>query len=123
MRQEARQVSGLPTIAGTPMVPSTHLRASVCLVVAGHDAEGEALVARLRGRGRRVLVARTPFEAVVKATVHEPGVILLDPSLGRAAIAETETLLAQCPVTAPLRVVELSPARAVPAELLATPAA
>lgn len=123
MRQESHKVSVSPTVGGPGVVASTQSPTPVCLLVAGRDGDCHALLERLQRAAGRVLVARTPFEAVVKATFHEPGAIVLDPSLGRSAVAETRTLLAQCPMTAHLPIVVLTARRSLPRRVLAALAA
>ena len=69
---------------------------------------------QLEARGYRVCVARTPFEAIVKASCHLPDVILVDVSLGEGDIENTTTLLSTCPATAHIPVVRLTPGRRLP---------
>jgi CheY-like chemotaxis protein len=69
---------------------------------------------QLEARGYRVCVARTPFEAIVKASCHLPDLILVDASLGEGDIENTTTLLSSCPATAHIRVVRLTPGRRLP---------
>ena len=75
------------------------------------------------GRGYRVCVARTPFEAIVKASCHLPDVILVDPSLGEGDIENTTTLLSTCPATAHIPVVRLTSNRRLPLLLPHSPPA
>jgi PleD family two-component response regulator len=70
---------------------------------------------QLEARGYRVCVARTPFEAIVKASCHLPDVILVDGSLGEGDIENTTTLLSTCPATAHIPVVRLTPGGRLPA--------
>lgn len=70
---------------------------------------------QLEARGYRVCVARTPFEAIVKASCHLPDMILVDASLGEGDIESTTTLLSTCPATAHIPVVRLTPGRRLPA--------
>jgi CheY-like chemotaxis protein len=94
------------------------------VLLASADAEASSTRARELGeRGVRVHVARTGFEAIVKATCHLPRVVLLDDSLGAEAVAETTRLLAGCPMTAHIPVMRVTPRRGVPARLLQTLAA
>jgi PleD family two-component response regulator len=71
-------------------------------------------VAELAAAGFRVSLARTAFEAIVKASCQLPDVILLGglPDIGAA---ETSRLLATCPVTSHIPIVRLMPGRRVPA--------
>jgi CheY-like chemotaxis protein len=71
---------------------------------------------QLQARGFRVVVARTPFEAIVKASCHLPDLILVDASLEDGA-NETTNLLSTCPVTAHIPIVRLRGGRRLPARL------
>ena len=59
-------------------------------------------------------MARTGFEAIVKATCRVPDLILLDESLTVIDSADTGRLLTTCPTTAHIPVVRLLPGRRVP---------
>ena len=72
----------------------------------------------LNAAGYRVSVARTGFEAIVKASCHVPDLILLDASLDDIEASETGRLLTTCPVTAHIPVVQISPGRRVPRRTL-----
>ena len=65
---------------------------------------------QLRGSGFRVSVARTGFEAIVKASCQVPDLILLDESLedGDIERAEVSRLLTTCPVTSHIPIVCLT---------------
>ena len=78
-----------------------------------------ARVEQLRAAGLRVSMARTSFEAIVKATCYVPDVILLDGSLGEIDAAETGQMLTICPVTSHIPVYRLTPGRPVPQRILA----
>jgi twitching motility two-component system response regulator PilG len=85
------------------------------------DAEGSTRTAReqqLRAAGHRVSLARTAFEALVKATCHLPDIILLDLSLPDIATHDTIKFLSTCPVTAHIPVTQLSPGRSVPQRIM-----
>jgi CheY-like chemotaxis protein len=73
---------------------------------------------QLHARGFRVVVARTPFEAIVKASCHLPDLILVDASLEDGA-NETTNLLSTCPVTAHIPIVRLRGGRRLPARFRA----
>jgi two-component system NtrC family sensor kinase len=72
---------------------------------------------QLELRGFRVSVARTGFEAIVKASCNLPDLILLDGSLGADA-RETTELLSTCPATAHIPIVRLFPGRRLPSRVL-----
>jgi CheY-like chemotaxis protein len=74
---------------------------------------------QLLAAGLKVSLARTSFEAIVKASCHVPDFILLDGSLGDINEAETRALLTTCPVTAHIPIFRLSPGRRVPRRVLA----
>jgi CheY-like chemotaxis protein len=75
---------------------------------------------QLLAAGHRVSVARTAFEALVKATFHLPDMILLDPKLPDIGAIETMGFLNTCPATAHIPVARLAPGRTVPQRILAT---
>jgi CheY-like chemotaxis protein len=86
------------------------------------DANSRTLATRvdqLRAAGLRVSIARTSFEAIVKATCSVPDLILLDGSLGEIDAAETGRMLTVCPVTSHIPVYRLTPGRRVPQRVLA----
>ena len=98
---------------------SSQSAAGVHVLVA--DAEGVTRSAReqqLRAAGHRVSLARTAFEALVKATCHLPDIILLDHSLPDIGTQDTIRLLNACPVTAHIPVSKLSPGRSVPQRIM-----
>ena len=73
----------------------------------------------LKAAGARVVLARTGFEAIVKASCQLPDLIVLDESLGDIEVAETARLLTICPVTAQTPVLCLRTRRRVPLRVLA----
>ena len=68
--------------------------------------------------GFRVSVARTGFEAIVKASCLVPDLILLDDLLPDIGSSETGRLLTTCPVTSHIPIVRLLPGRRVPRRML-----
>ncbi|HXG56472.1 MAG TPA: hypothetical protein VNJ03_13935 [Vicinamibacterales bacterium] len=62
-------------------------------------------------------VARTGFEAIVKASCQIPDLILLDDSLADLDATETRRLITTCPVTAHIPVISLSSDRQVPPQV------
>ena len=85
------------------------------------DANGATRAAReqqLLAAGHRVSLARTAFEAIVKATCHLPDMILLDSSLPDIAASETVSFLGTCPVTAHIPIVRLTRGRALSQRVL-----
>jgi CheY-like chemotaxis protein len=75
---------------------------------------------QLETRGFRVAVARTGFEAIVKASCHLPSFILMDESLGDDDVSDTTTLLATCPATSHIPIVRLGPGRRLPVRMLSS---
>lgn len=85
------------------------------VLVADSDAASrERRQGQLAAAGYRVSVARTGFEAIVKATCQVPDLIILDESLGDIEAAETGRLITTCPVTAHIPIVKLTTGRRVP---------
>jgi CheY-like chemotaxis protein len=88
------------------------------LIADGNAVSRELREAQLRAAGVRVSVARTGFEAIVKASCQVPDVILLDDSLTDIEPAETGRLLTRCPMTAHIPVVRLVRGRRLPRRIL-----
>jgi CheY-like chemotaxis protein len=106
-----------PTRQSTP-IPLERVTGVHVLVA---DADGSTRAVReqqLLAAGHRVSVARTAFEAIVKATCHLPDVILLDSSLSDIATSETVAFLGTCPVTSHIPIVRLTRGRAVSQRVL-----
>ena len=90
------------------------------VLVADADAASRSRRTRqLEGRGFRVAVARTVFEAIVKASCHLPDLILVGASLGEAEARETTELLSTCPATAHIPIVQLTRGRRIPTAISA----
>jgi len=115
-------MSELQTAAVDSTVPDAASALALPLVlVADPDPRSSARrVEQLRRRGFRVSVARTPFEAIVKASCQLPDLILVDMSLGHGAVEETTQMLSMCPATAHIPIVHLPVGRRLPRRL--TPA-
>ena len=109
-------MSGLQTVTTEKLRTAAAATLSLPhVLVADADAESRLRRARqLQARGFRVSVARTSFEAIVKASCHVPDLILVDESLGPADVSGTMELLATCPATAHIPLVRLSPGRRLP---------
>lgn len=88
------------------------------LIADGDTGSREVREHQLRLTGARVSAARTPFEAIVKASCHLPDVILLDGSLGDIGAREAARLIATCPATAHIPVVQLAAGRPLPRRVL-----
>jgi DNA-binding response OmpR family regulator len=121
MGPKAEKLSHLPTDAGTfvdfPTLPGRTAQVHV-LIGDADDVSRCVRESQLRSAGCRVSLARTGFEAIVKASCHLPDVILLDDSLGDIDAAETSRLIATCPVTSHIPVVRLAPRRPLPRRVL-----
>lgn len=95
-----RQMVATETRLASPSAP-------LVLMADGDAVSRDVREAQLRTAGLRVAVARTGFEAIVKATYHTPDLILLSNSLTGIDAAETLRMLAVCPTTAHIPVVRL----------------
>jgi CheY-like chemotaxis protein len=89
------------------------------LIADGDDRTRDAREHQLRLAGFRVSVARTGFEAIVKASCQVPDMILLDDALSGIEAKETGRLLTTCPVTSHIPVVRLLQGRGLPQRVLA----
>jgi CheY-like chemotaxis protein len=89
------------------------------LVADGNADSRERREVQLREAGFLVSVARTGFEAIVKATCRVPDLILIDDSLSDIEAAETRRLITTCPVTAHIPIVKLAAGRLVPPRVFA----
>jgi len=90
------------------------------VLIADSDADSRARRAdQLRDRGFRVALARTPFEAIVKASCQIPDLILVDSSLSAEGVEETTELLSTCPATAHIPIVRLAAGRRLPPRVFA----
>ena len=92
------------------------------LVADADPASRQRRRSQLEHRGFRVTLARTPFEAIVKASCHLPDLILLDASLGAEGAVETTQLLSTCPATAHIPILQLR-GRRLPSRLFSLAAA
>ncbi len=91
------------------------------VLVANRDEQSrDRRRSQLHGSGYLVSVARTGFEAIVKACCQLPDLVLLDASLGDTEVAETARLLAGCPATAHIPVVRLGAGRRLLERVLAS---
>lgn len=107
------------TATGVQRATSTETgRTPLVLIADGDAVSREIREAQLLAAGVRVSVARTGFEAIVKASCQVPDVILLDDSLRDIEATETGRLLTTCPVTAHIPVVRLLRGRRLPRRIL-----
>ncbi|CAN5873817.1 N/A [soil metagenome] len=98
---------------------SSPLRGGHVLIADSNEESRDRRLSQLRAAGFRVSVARTGFEAIVKASCQVPDLILIDDALGGVEAAETGRLITTCPVTAHIPVIQLSPGRRVPQRVFA----
>jgi CheY-like chemotaxis protein len=104
----------------SPMPSSTpSIALPLALIADANPASRLRRTRQLEDRGFRVAVARTGFEAIVKASCHVPELILIDESLGAADAQETTNLLSSCPATAHIPIVRVAPGRRLPSRLQA----
>lgn len=105
----------------TLIIPRTPLATSVgplILMADGDAVSRDVRESQLRTAGLRVSIARTGFEAIVKACCYTPDVILLDDSLTGIDAAETIRMLTTCPTTAHIPIVRLLRGRRLPQRML-----
>jgi CheY-like chemotaxis protein len=107
--------AGSVVFAATPVATT---QAHV-LVAGGNARTLDARAHQLAAAGLRVSLARTSFEAIVKASCHVPDFILLDGSIGEIDVAETTMLLTTCPMTSHIPIFKLTPGRPVPQRVVA----
>lgn len=100
-------------------LPAAAVVLPLVLVADANPASRLRRTRQLEDRGFRVAVARTAFEAIVKASCHLPDLILVDTSLGADGAEEATELLSTCPATAHIPIVRLTPGRRVPTRVLA----
>lgn len=93
------------------------MRAPHALLADAEPAAQDGRVAELAAAGFRVSLARTGFEAIVKASCQVPDLILLG-GLPDMDASETTQLLTTCPVTSHIPIVQLTPGRRVPSRTL-----
>lgn len=105
----------IPTLSDV----STRVGAGHVLIADPNEETRERRESQLRAAGFRVSLARTGFEAIVKATCHMPDWILIDASLTGLGAAETGQLITTCPVTAHIPVIQLSAGQRLPQRIFA----
>ena len=110
-----------PTVSLTlSPADSTPLLVPLVLVADANPLSRVRRSRQLETRGFRVSVARTGFEAIVKASCQLPDFILMDESLGTEDVEDTTTLLTTCPATAHIPIVRLGPGRRLPVRMLSS---
>jgi CheY-like chemotaxis protein len=84
------------------------------LIADANPATRQRRTRHLEGRGFRVAIARTGFEAIVKASCRLPDLILVAASLGEPDADETTKLLSTCPATAHIPIVRVARGQRLP---------
>jgi CheY-like chemotaxis protein len=107
-----QEITRIPSAAAAIALP-------LVLVADANPASRVRRARQLKDRGFRVAVARTPFEAIVKASCHLPDLILVDTSLGDVGAEEATELLSTCPATAHIPIVRMTPGRRLTTRVLA----
>ena len=113
-------MSDLQTATADPsVIPSATaaIGLPLALVADANAASRARRIRQLEGRGFRVAVAKTPFEAIVKASCHLPDLILVAASLGQDGADEAAELLSTCPATAHIPIVRLRARQRLPVRL------
>ena len=114
-----RQVSTTDASAGR-MEPARFRAVTTHVLLAdGDPASREKRETQLRDAGCAVSVARTGFEAIVKASCQVPDLILIDETLPDLDAAETGRLIMTCPVTAHIPIVALQHEGRLPQQVFA----
>ena len=98
-----------------PLSPAT----AHVLLADGDPASRERRESQLRAAGCEVSVARTGFEAIVKASCQIPDLILIDETLPDLDATETGRLIMTCPVTAHIPIVPLEHEGRLPQQVFA----
>jgi CheY-like chemotaxis protein len=104
------EITSIPAAAATLGLP-------LVLLADADSISRERRARQLSKRGFRVAVARTGFEAIVKASCHLPDLILVAATLGDEGVDETTELLSMCPATAHIPIVRLTRGRRLPVRL------
>ena len=102
-------------VDSTDQAPMSILGLPLVLVA---DPDGSSRARRadqLEARGFRVAVARTSFEAIVKASCLVPDLILMAASL----VHDTAELISTCPMTSHIPIVRVTAGRRVPPRVFA----
>lgn len=102
--------------------PAASIALPLVLIADANPTSRQRRARQLADRGFRVTVARTAFEAIVKASCNLPDLILVDASLGDSEAEETADLLSGCPATAHIPIVRLTPGRRLPRQIVAAAA-
>lgn len=113
-------MSELQTTFESTVERATPTSLPLVLVAAADAGARDRRMRQLRARGFRVTLARTGFEAIVKACCQLPDLIMVDASLDAAGDCDAPGLLATCPATAHIPVVQLRTGGRLPVRMLAS---
>ena len=108
------QLSKLDPAVRTSIDETGTAGAGHVLVADGDARSRDRRQSQLLAAGFRVSLARTGFEAIVKASCEVPDLILIDEALADIEAAETGRLITTCPVTAHIPIVTIPAGRRVP---------
>lgn len=109
-------MSELPTVAAE-FTESKHAASGLVPLVLVADADALSRTRRARQlmrRGFRVCLAKTPFEAIVKACCYVPEAVVVDESLGDSGVQDVMDLLSTCTATAHIRLLRVKPGGRLP---------
>jgi len=101
-------------VDSTDQVPVSPIGLPLVLVADPDGSSRSRRADQLQARGFRVAVARTSFEAIVKASCLVPDLILMAASL----VQDTAELISTCPVTSHIPIVRVSAGRRLPPRVL-----
>jgi len=113
------ELQTLTTENFSPDSTTSSIALPLVLIADSNPVSRARRVRQLEKRGFRVAVARTGFEAIVKASCHLPDLIVVGASLGDNDAQETTELLSTCPATAHIPIVRLAAGRRLPGRLSA----
>lgn len=94
--------------------PASSIALPLVLIADANHVSRRRRVRQFERRGFRVAVARTGFEAIVKASCQLPDLIVVAASLGEAGADETTELLSTCPATEHIPIVQIAPGGRIP---------
>ena len=101
-------------VDSTDQAPVSTIGLPLVLVADPDGSSRSQRADQLQARGFRVAVARTSFEAIVKASCLVPDLILMAASL----VQDTAELISTCPVTSHIPIVRVSAGRRLPPRVL-----
>jgi CheY-like chemotaxis protein len=109
------QTASVDSTVPTGSTPAATIALPLVLVADPDEPSRVRRAYQLQARGFRVAVARTSFEAIVKASCLVPDLILMAASL----VQDTAELISTCPATSHIPIVRLSAGRRLPPRVFA----